>query len=178
MAGRGRLPPPMHHHQGRGPPLPMRGGVLPYGSGIPPPQALIEEKLTTQHIEIQRLLTENQRLAATHVALRQELASAQQEVQRFQQVIGGIQAEKDQQLRGIVEKTGKMEADLRNLESLKVELQRAQGEVQKLLGNRQELSSQIQQMTQEMHRVRAEAQQVPALKLEIDGFRQEIQRAR
>ena len=179
MAGRGRLPP--HMLPGRGP-LPvggMRGGPGVFlRDGLPPMPPLIEEKLATQHAEIQRLLTENQRLAATHIALRQELAAAQQELQRFQQVIGGIHAEKDQQLRGLVEKTGKMEAELRALEPIKAELQRAQLEAQKLMGSRQELTTQVQQLTQELHRLRNEAQQVPSLKLEIDGFRQEIQRAR
>lgn len=64
-----------------------------------PPSALLEQKITTQHNEIQRLLTENQRLAATHVALRQELAAAQQEVQRMQAMLQGIQSEKEVQIR-------------------------------------------------------------------------------
>ena len=95
MAGRGRLPP--HMLPGRGP-LPvggMRGGPGVFlRDGLPPMPPLIEEKLATQHAEIQRLLTENQRLAATHIALRQELAAAQQELQRFQQVIGGRPADR------------------------------------------------------------------------------------
>eukprot|EP00250_Pteridium_aquilinum_P004466 c14670_g1_i1 orf=214-1086(+) len=185
MAGRGRFPPPML--PARGPPLVgggLRAGPGGFGPGMHPgldslpPQLLVEEKLATQHAEIQRLLTENQRLAATHVALRQELAAAQQEVQKLQQVTGGIQAEKDRQLRGLADKNAKMEAELRTLEPLKIELQRAQGEAQKLIGSRQELSGQVQQLTQEIHRLRNDAQQVPSLKLEIDGFRQEIQRAR
>ncbi|KAI5082553.1 hypothetical protein GOP47_0002296 [Adiantum capillus-veneris] len=184
MAGRGRLPPPMF--PARGPIVGggLRAGPGGFGPGIHPgldsipPQLLVEEKLATQHAEIQRLLTENQRLAATHVALRQELASAQQEVQKLQQVLGGVQAEKDQHFRALADRTSKMEAELRALEPLKVELQRAQTEAQKLAGSRQELSGQVQQLTQEMHRLRSDAQLLPSLKLEIDGFRQEIQRAR
>ncbi|MCO5606362.1 hypothetical protein L7F22_060550 [Adiantum nelumboides] len=184
MAGRGRLPPSMFPARG-----PIGGGALRagpggFGPGVHPgldsipPQLLIEEKLATQHAEIQRLLTENQRLAATHVALRQELASAQQDVQKLQQVLGGIQAEKDQQLRALADKTAKMEAEYRAIEPLKVELQRAQAEAQKLAGSRQELGAHVQQLSQEMHRLRTDAQLAPSLKLEIDGFRQEIQRAR
>lgn len=184
MAGRGRITPPMLPARG---PL-VGGGLRPgpagFGPGMHPgldgvpPQLFLEEKLSTQHAEMQRLLTENQRLAATHVALRQELAATQQEVHKIQQVLGGIQAEKDQQLRGLADRTAKMEVELRNLEPLKVELQRAQAEAQKLIGHRQELTGQVQQLTQEMHRLRNDAQQVPSLRMENDGFRQEIQRAR
>lgn len=65
----------------------------------PPGPIILEQKLSQQHNEIQRLLTENQRLAATHVALRQELAAAQQEIQRMQAMMQGIQAEKEVQFR-------------------------------------------------------------------------------
>ena len=47
------------------------------GHGLPAMPPLMDVKATTQHAEIQRLLTEDQRLAATHIALRQELAVAQ-----------------------------------------------------------------------------------------------------
>lgn len=184
MAGRGRIPPPMLPARG-----PMMGGGLRagpggFGPGIHPglegvpPQLLVEEKLAMQHAEIQRLLTENQRLAATHVALRQELAANQQEVQKLQQILGGVQAEKDQQFRALADKAAKMEAELRASEPLKMELQRTQAEAQKLAGSRQELSAQVQQLTQEMHRLRNDSQLVPSMKMEVDGLRQEIQRAR
>ncbi|KAH7446475.1 hypothetical protein KP509_01G058300 [Ceratopteris richardii] len=181
MAGRARLPPMLPP---RGPiigaglrPGGLGPGMHPGVEGLPP-QLLFEERLATQHAEIQRLLTENQRLAATHVALRQELASAQQEVQKLQQALGGIQSEKDQQFRALGDKTAKMEVELRSLEPLKIELQRTQAEAQKLLASRQELSAQVQQLGQELHRLRSDAQLLPSLKMEIDGFRQEIQRAR
>lgn len=68
---------------------PQMGGPPPLMSGGPPP-GMFEQKISTQHNEIQRLLTENQRLAATHVALRQELAAAQQEVQRLNSLVAGM----------------------------------------------------------------------------------------
>lgn len=155
-------------------------GMRPMGPGLDvlPSPALVEEKLATQHAEIQKLLTENQRLAATHVALRQELAAAQQEVQRLQQVLAGVQAEKEQQFRGLAEKSAKMEADLRAIEPLKADFQRAQADAQKLLANRQELTAQVQQLTQELHRVRNDAQQAATMKAESESLRQEVQRAR
>eukprot|EP00250_Pteridium_aquilinum_P022653 c25510_g1_i1 orf=190-1038(+) len=175
MAGRGRLPP--HLLAARGPMAGPDG--LRMGPGmLAPPGLILEEKIATQHQEIQRLLTENQRLAATHVALRQELAATQQEVQRLQQVLRNVQAEKETQFRGLAEKSTRLEQELRALEPLKMDLQRAQADAQKLLMTRQELTGQVQQLTQDMQRARSETQQLPAMKAEIDGLRQEIQRAR
>jgi hypothetical protein len=77
---------------------PQNMGPPPLMNG-PPGVLLLEQKVTTQHTELQRLLTENQRLAATHVALRQELAAAQQEVQRMQSMIQGLQNDKEVQVR-------------------------------------------------------------------------------
>lgn len=186
MAGRGRLAAPIL--PGRGPiggpggPRPGVGGfapgIRPGFDVLPPTPAIVEEKLATQHAEIQRLITENQRLAATHVALRQELAAAQQEVQRLQQVMAGVQNEREQQFRGIADKSARMEAELRALEPLKVDLQKAQADAQKLFVSRQELSGQVQQLTQELHRSKTDAQQVPSLKAEVETFRNEIQRVR
>ena len=53
------------------------------GHGLPAMPPLMDVKATTQHAEIQRLLTENQRLTATHIALRQELAAAQHQLRDF-----------------------------------------------------------------------------------------------
>ena len=69
--------------QGRSP----MGGSGGMGGGQMP--GLLEQKIQSQHMEIQALLAENQRLAATHVALRQELASAQQEMQRLTSMLTG-----------------------------------------------------------------------------------------
>ncbi|MBA0618490.1 hypothetical protein Godav_027829 [Gossypium davidsonii] len=48
----------------------------------------MEQKLTAQHVELQRLGTENQRTAATNRTLRQELAAAQHELQILHAQIG------------------------------------------------------------------------------------------
>jgi len=65
------------------------GGQNMGGGGGPLPAAILEQKIQSQHMEIQSLLTENQRLAATQVALRQELAAAQQEMQRMTSMVAG-----------------------------------------------------------------------------------------
>lgn len=89
-----RQNPGLYGNQGR----PQNMGPPPLMNG-PPGVLLLEQKVNSQHTELQRLLTENQRLAATHVALRQELAAAQQEVQRMQSMVQGLQTDKEVQVR-------------------------------------------------------------------------------
>lgn len=86
-----------------GPPPPFPRGVLGGGGprGLPPHPAVLEERLGAQHQEIQALLVDNQRLAATHVALKQELAAAQHELQRLSHGISTLHSEKDLQLREV-----------------------------------------------------------------------------
>lgn len=67
----------------------MGGGGVQSGGGSSLPAAILEQKIQSQHMEIQNLLTENQRLGATQVALRQELAAAQQEMQRMTSMVAG-----------------------------------------------------------------------------------------
>ncbi|KAK1317443.1 hypothetical protein QJS10_CPA05g01957 [Acorus calamus] len=179
MGSKGRVPPPRRPLPGPGmmhpdpfvpgmrPPL----GAFPYDM-LPPPE-MLEQKLATQHVEMQRLATENQRLAATHSILRQELATAQQELHRVQAHMGGFRVENDQQVRSLMDKIAKMEADLQAIEPVKMDLQKAKAESQNLIGVRQELISQVQQMTQELQRSHADVQKIPALISEVESLRQE-----
>ncbi|XP_038982678.1 protein FLX-like 2 [Phoenix dactylifera] len=186
MGSKGRIPPP---HLRR--PLPSPGMLHPeaFGPGIrPPPGAfpfdmlprpeIMEQKLAHQHMEMQRLATENERLAATHSSLRQQLAAAQQDLQRFQTRNGAVNSEQEQQLRVLKDKIAKMEADLKASEPVKVELQQARAEAQSLIAARQELISKVQQLTQDLQRSHADAQQIPALMSELDALRQEYQHCR
>ncbi|XP_043701929.1 protein FLX-like 2 [Telopea speciosissima] len=187
MGSKGRAPPP---HLRR--PLPGPGIMHPdpFGMGIrPPPGAfspfdmlpppeIMEQKLAAQHVEMQTIATENQRLAATHTALRQELAAAQQELQRLQAQIGAMKTEKEQQMRGIMDKIAKMEVNLQGTEPVKLELQQARADAQSLIALRQELISKVQQLTQDLQMSHGDGQQIPALMSELEGLKQEYQHCR
>eukprot|EP00250_Pteridium_aquilinum_P007861 c17494_g1_i1 orf=152-1639(+) len=137
------------------------------GMPPPPPPMLFEQKLALQHLEIQRLLSDNQQLAATHLSLRQELAATREQLQ-CRQGISQTETEKDEQIRTLVERVSKQEVDLRAMDSLKDDLE-------KLLVQRQELSSRLQQETL---RAQADALQIATLKNQIDSLHNEVQRAR
>lgn len=184
MAGRGRMPPPFARHlpgPGMGPDMygPVRGppvGRHPLDM-LPPPEVL-EHKLATQTAEMQRLASENQRLAATHGALRQDLAMSQHELERLRAHIAALQNDREQQTRSLLDQIANMEADLRASESIKADLQQARSDAESFISVRQDLTVQVQQLTQELQRVHAESQQIPAMHAEIDGLRQELQRGR
>ncbi|WCJ25438.1 Protein FLX-like 2 [Euphorbia peplus] len=186
MGSKGRLPP----HGRR--PLPGPGMVHhdPFGPGVLPPPGpyppfdmlphpeILEQKLASQHVEIQRLATENQRLAATHVTLRQELAGAQHELQMLHSHIGLMTSEREQQTRALLDRIAKMENELKGVDPLRSELQQARAEADKLVVARQELMSKVHQLTQDLHRAHNDVQQIPVLMSELEGLRQEYQRCR
>ncbi|KAL5724520.1 hypothetical protein ACHQM5_007768 [Ranunculus cassubicifolius] len=139
MDGRRRLP-AIHQHQQRG--------------------ALMDR-------EIQDLLLENQRLGATHVALKHEISASEQEVRRLSAAALKVKAERDAQVRDIYERSLKME-----------ELNQVRSDTLKLNAVRMELSSELQAVNSDLARVTAELQQYPTIKAEIESLRHDIQRGR
>lgn len=174
------MPPPPHLRRPH-PPGPSAGMPHPLAAApfdlLPPPKVM-EQKLASQHAEMQRLAAENQRLAATHGALRQELAAAQHELQMLHAHVAALKAEREQQVRGALEKIAKMEAESKGMEGVKAELQQARGEAQNLVAARDELVSKAQQLSQELQRVHGDCVQIPALMSEHDCLRQEYQHCR
>lgn len=83
---------------------------------------IIKHKIAMQSTEIEKLVLENERLAASHGSLHHELVATQQEVQRIQGYILEIQTENEFETKGL--QISKMEADIQAGENLKKELQR------------------------------------------------------
>ncbi|KAL2472732.1 Protein FLX-like 1 [Forsythia ovata] len=145
---------------------------------LPPHPAIIEERLAVQHDEIQGLLVDNQGLAATHVALRQELEVAKHELQRADKFARSLHVEKDLQTRELFEKSVKMEDEIRAVDGMRAEFMQVCGDIKELTAARQDLNAQVQLMTQDLARVTSDLQQVPAIKAEIEGLSHELERAR
>ncbi|CAG7892956.1 unnamed protein product [Brassica rapa] len=176
MGSNGRVPPP-HNMRRPGLPHPEAFASVPSFNMLPPPH-LMEQKLAAQHGEMQRLAIENQRLAATHGNLRQELAAAQHELQMLHSQIGSVKSDGEQRMSGLADKVAKMESELRKSEALKLEMQEAHAEARSLVVAREELMSKVHHLTQELQKSRSDVQQVPALMSELDGLRQEYQQCR
>lgn len=144
---------------------------------LPSPERL-ENKIAAQEAEIERLVRENHRLAAAHLAMRQDLAADQKEVQRFKDHIRSIHNESDIQIRILMDKMVKMENIIKNRDNVKEELQNALMEARTLVAARQELNTQIQQASQELQKVCSNCKMLPDMLAERDILRKEHQRLR
>lgn len=187
MGSKGRIPPPHLRRPHPGPgimhPDAFVPGVRPPLGPFPPfdmlpPLEVMEQKLAAQHVEMQRLAIENQRLAATHGNLRQELAAAQHELQMLRAHIGAMKSEREQQMRSLVDNISKTETELKSAEPVRLELQQARAEAENLVVARHELVSKLHQLSQDMHRAHADVQQIPVLMSELETLRQEYQQCR
>ncbi|KAK4487179.1 hypothetical protein RD792_006498, partial [Penstemon davidsonii] len=155
----------------------VHSGGFPNFEMLPPP-VVMEEKLSAQHIEIEKLAKENQRLANTHGTLRHDLATANNELQLLHNHIADVKVEKEHKKRGIIDKISMMEAELEAARSLKMELQQARVEAQSFVTSRQELISKMQQLTRDLQMAHSYAQQIPSLIFELDSLKQEYQHYR
>ncbi|GMH16618.1 hypothetical protein Nepgr_018459 [Nepenthes gracilis] len=173
MSLRGTPPPPGMMRHGPPPGVGASAGHRALDSLLPP--ELAEERMFA---EIDRLARENHRLAATQVALRQDLVAAQEEIQRVKAHIKSLQTESNIQIRVLLEKTANMESEARAGENVKKELQLAHKEAQSLVAARQELTAQIEQATQELEKAHTDIKKLPDILSELDSLRQEHQRLR
>lgn len=143
-----------------------------------PHPVLIEEQAAHQHREIQSLLLDNQRLAATHVALKQELSAAQQELRRLSATASTVKTESAAQVRDVYEKSLKLESELRMIDGLGSELGRVREDVKRLDADKKELESKLEAVEREAVEVKAELVKFPELIGEIKAMHHEIQRGR
>ncbi|KAL7585421.1 hypothetical protein Lser_V15G42159 [Lactuca serriola] len=144
----------------------------------PPRHHQVEDHIAVHHREIQSLLLDNQRLAATHVALKQELSIALQDLRRLSSVAGNVKAERDAEVREVYEKAVKMEAEARMTDELGAELIQVRGDVQKLSSERKELNEKLDKVHGDLAKERCKGHQVPMIKAEIEAMHKELSRGR
>ncbi|KAL3528633.1 hypothetical protein ACH5RR_007955 [Cinchona calisaya] len=179
MAGRHRIPrEAFDNRRGYPPEGPVLRGPMPRPMPHPAHPALLEEELEMQHVEIRRLLGENRRLVEDRVALQHDLGAAKEELRRMNLILADIRAEQEVQLRELIERGLKMEADLSATEPLKNEVAQLRAEVQRLNTIRQDMSGQVQSLTKDLTILQGDNQQIPRLGAELDGLHQELLRAR
>jgi hypothetical protein len=112
--------------------------------------------------------------------LRSEIIFLLHYTNNFESTQGHTKAAKvdeEQQLRGMIEKVKKMEAEL-NSENVKSDLQKAHSEAQNLVAVRQDSFFKVQSMSQDLQRSIGDVQQIPVLMSELDSLRQEYQQLR
>lgn len=178
MSARGHGPPSYGSRSTQAPGM-LHHSSYPVGHTIEPQHPERgDSKLVTRSAEIERLASDKQRLAATHVALRQDLVATQQDIQKLRAHIGSIQTESDIQIRIFLDKMAKMDPCIRAGENVKKDLQQAHTEARALVATRKELIDKVKQATEELDKVRADVEKLPEMNVELDRLRQEHQKLR
>ncbi|XP_042050274.1 protein FLX-like 4 [Salvia splendens] len=159
----------------------MRRDQLPpthYLSTEPLVPELLDRKLATQAVEIEQLTTDNRKLAASYMALRQELADAKVEADKVREHMRSTQNEGDIQIRILLDKIAKTDADTGVWDTIKKELQVYNAEARRLMSAKLELSVKLEQATKELDLTYENIEKNPAMSSELASLRREYQRLR
>ncbi|KZV39904.1 protein FLC EXPRESSOR [Dorcoceras hygrometricum] len=139
---------------------------------------LIEERIASQSREIQTLLHDNQRLAVTHMTLKQELINSEQEVRRLSAMSSSVKAERDARVREVYDRALRLEEEARAVDGIPAELDRVRADIEELRNERKELSEKLRDIDEDLSRTHSELMELPALRAEIEALYKEIQRGR
>ncbi|XP_057787791.1 protein FLX-like 4 [Salvia miltiorrhiza] len=175
MDSRRNIPPAYDEHARM-----MRRDPLPsiHHHTEPFPPELLERKLASQTVEIEQLTMDNRKLAASYMALRQDLANAKGEADKIREHMRSIQNEGDIQISILLDKIAKTDADTGVGDSIKKELQAAHAEAQSLMTAKLELSVKLKQATKELDITRETINKNTEMRSELDSLKQEYQRLR
>lgn len=178
LLGRAPPPPPSSHTDD---PLRRRHHQLTPSRSAPPPSpavSALEDRLAAIDREIQALLLDNQRLAAVHVALRQELHQSQQDLRMAAVSASRAREAKEAELREVVERSRYAEAAARRMEAVRSEIARVGEDVRRLSLSRDEMVQRLVGMRGELGRMRAENSRLDFVAKEINTMQHELQKGR
>uniref|UniRef100_A0A804MEL3 Transglutaminase21 n=1 Tax=Zea mays TaxID=4577 RepID=A0A804MEL3_MAIZE len=136
---------------------------------------MLENKLAMQTTEVEKLITENQRLASSHVVLRQDIVDTEKEMQMIRTHLGEVQTETDLQIRDLLERIRLMEVDIHSGNVVNKELHQMHMEAKRLITERQMLTLEIEDVTKELQKLSASGdnKSLPELLSELDRLRKE-----
>jgi chromosome segregation ATPase len=134
---------------------------------------ILENKLAVLTAEAEKLIRENQRLASSHVVLRQDIVETEKEMQMIRTHLGEIQEDTDMHIRNLVERIRLMEADIQGGDAVKKELHQVHMEAKRLITERQMLTCEIEIVTKELQKFPVDNSNLSELVAELDGLRKE-----
>ncbi|CAN6297274.1 unnamed protein product [Urochloa humidicola] len=148
------------------------------GSAAHPAFAVIEERLLARDQDIQELLVDNQRFAATHVALQQQLIAAQHELRAVSVAATRARAERDGEVRALADQAAHIEAEARAVAEARAEVVQVHADIQVLAAARAELVSRLQVLRENLARKKTEVSKTASVRAQIETMRREIQKGR
>ncbi|CAM0904172.1 unnamed protein product [Alopecurus aequalis] len=134
---------------------------------------ILENKLAVLTAEAEKLIRENQRLASSHVILRQDIVETENEMQMIRTHLVDVQVQTDMHMRELVERIRLMEADIQAGEAVKKEHHQVHMEAKRLITERQMLTTEIEIVTKELNKFSGDNGNLPELVAELDGLRKE-----
>ncbi|CAE6253926.1 unnamed protein product [Arabidopsis arenosa] len=139
---------------------------------------ILENKIAVQAAEIDRLSSDNRKLASSYVALKEDLTVADREAQGLRAHIRKTETDYEIQIRATLEKIAKMEGMVKNRENIRREVQLAHIEAHRLAREREELASQVKLVIKDLKKVCLEAESLEASSQELERLKEEHQRLR
>ncbi|KAI4373372.1 hypothetical protein MLD38_011503 [Melastoma candidum] len=140
--------------------------------------AALEDRAASLQRDINKLVSENQRLAAAHGALREDNSLAEEELRRLSSLAVKLKSDRDSEIREVYERSLKMESEVRAINSMEEQLAKVKADVAKLSFDEKEFTAQLQALDEAVLAARAESNQVPTVKAEIEALRKEILKGR
>ncbi|XP_042000441.1 protein FLX-like 1 isoform X2 [Salvia splendens] len=134
---------------------------------------LIEDRIAARSREIQSLLPDNHRLAASRVALKQDVAAARQDLHRLSATSSAVQAERDAHVREVYERSLEMEAGPRS-----AELNRVRAEIKDLRAERDQLSEKLKELQDDLARFHPAQQEFSELEADIEALHRDVGKGR
>lgn len=147
-------------------------------SSTHPAFAAIEERLATRDQDIQDLLIDNQRFAATHVALQQQLIGAQHELRAVSIAASRARAEREGEVRVLADQAAHIEGEARAVAAARGEVDQVHADIQVLAAARTELVNRLQGLREKLARKQAETSKTDSVRAQIETMRREIQKGR
>ncbi|KAE8808881.1 protein FLC EXPRESSOR [Hordeum vulgare] len=172
---------PQHQQPGDDRGEPPHGALLHLPRGGPaqhPAVAALEDRIVARDRDIQEFLVDNQRFAATHVALQQQLISAQHELRAVS--IAGTRArmEREAEVCAIAEQAARIEAEARSVAGARLEIDQVHADVRVLAGARSELIDRLKGIREQLGRAQSESAKLENVRTQIETMRREIQKGR
>ncbi|KAM0927997.1 hypothetical protein ACQ4PT_002203 [Festuca glaucescens] len=173
---------PQHQHPGADHrDEPPHGALLPIPRGGPAPHpavAALEERIIARDHDIQDLLVDNQRFAATHVALQQQLISAQHELRAVSLAGNKARCEREDEVCAIAEQAARIEVEARTIAGARAEVEQVHADVRVLAGARTELMDRLRVLREQIGRAQSESAKAENVRAQIETMRREIQKGR
>ena len=148
------------------------------GPAAHPAFAAIEQRLVDRDLDIQELLVDNQRFAATHVALQKQLISAQHELRAVSVAATRARLEREGEVHALAEQAAHIEAEARAVAAARADVDQVHADIQVLAAARSELVNRLQGLREELALKKVEASKTGAVRAQIETMRREIQKGR